>query len=59
MKDHQGEDQEQPANAVQIAKCSKIQLCDAHYCEVLEQLRLVKSVKNQIHKDGMSKAKTR
>lgn len=32
--DHQEEDQQQPANAAHIVRYSKIQLCDAHYCEV-------------------------
>lgn len=32
--DHQVEDPQQLADAVQIVKCSRTQLCDDHYYEV-------------------------
>ena len=46
---HQVEDQQQPANAVQTAMCSKTQSYDDHYYEVQELLHLVRSDEQKTH----------
>ena len=46
---HQVEDQQQPANVVQIVRCSKTQLCDDHYYGAYEPLHLEESIKSLEH----------
>ena len=46
---HQVEDQQQPANVVQIVRCSTTQLCDDHYYGAYELLHLEESVKSLEH----------